>query len=174
MVTNVIFKATRLRNYGIGRPLLLQPRKWMLPLHRKISSSRRLQSYDDTVSNLRIGSHTRVIFQGFTGKLATANATESLAWGTQIVGGVKPNFEGEHLSLPVFPTVRKAVEALQPDATGIYVAAHQAGAAIEEAIESEIPLIVAVAEHIPLHDILRVRDIFMSESTCLDSGTHKL
>ena len=49
------------------------------------------------------------------------------------------------------------MEKLRPDATGIYVAAPQAPAAIEEAIEAEIPLIVAVAEHIPLHDILRVR-----------------
>jgi succinyl-CoA synthetase alpha subunit len=45
---------------------------------------------------------------------------------------------------------------LKPDATGIYVAAHQAPAAIEEAIEAEVPLVVAVAEHIPIHSILRV------------------
>lgn len=49
------------------------------------------------------------------------------------------------------------MEVLKPDATGIYVAAQQATGAIEEAIEAEVPLIVAVAEHIPLHDFLRVR-----------------
>ena len=49
------------------------------------------------------------------------------------------------------------MEKLKPDATGIYVAAHQAPGAIEEAIAAEVPLIVAVAEHIPIHDILRVR-----------------
>lgn len=48
------------------------------------------------------------------------------------------------------------MEQLKPDATAVYVAAHQAPAAIEEAIEAEVPLIVAVAEHIPLHDMLRV------------------
>ena len=48
------------------------------------------------------------------------------------------------------------MEKLKPDATGIYVAAHQAPGAIEEAIEAEVPLIVAVAEHIPIHDIMRV------------------
>lgn len=48
------------------------------------------------------------------------------------------------------------MEQLKPDATAIYVAAHQAAAAIEEAIEAEVPLVVAVAEHIPLHDMLRV------------------
>jgi hypothetical protein len=52
--------------------------------------------------------------------------------------------------------VGKAMEELKPNATGIYVAAHQAPAAIEEALAAEVPLIVAVAEHIPLHDMLRV------------------
>jgi succinyl-CoA synthetase alpha subunit len=120
------------------------------------STTSRRAGYDDTIQNLKIGSHTRVIFQGFTGKLATANAKESMEWGTNIVGGVKPGGSGEHLGLPVLPSVRKAMDELKPDATGIYVAAHQATAAIEEAIEAEVPLIVAVAEHIPLHDIMRV------------------
>jgi succinyl-CoA synthetase alpha subunit len=53
-------------------------------------------------------------------------------------------------------TVSQAMEKLKPDATGIYVAAYQAPGAIEEAIEAEVPLIVAVAEHIPIHNMLRV------------------
>ena len=112
-------------------------------------------AYASTNVNLRINADTKVIFQGFTGKQATANAKESIEWGTNIVGGVRPGKTGEHLGLPVLPTVRAAMEELKPDATGIYVAAHQAPAAIEEAIEAEVPLIVAVAEHIPLHNILR-------------------
>lgn len=120
------------------------------------SSSSRRDGYDDTIQNLKIGADTRVIFQGFTGKLATANAKESMDWGTNVVGGVKPNGSGEHLGKPVLSSVRAAMDQLKPDATGIYVAAHQAAAAIEEAIEAEVPLIVAVAEHIPLHDIMRV------------------
>jgi succinyl-CoA synthetase alpha subunit len=131
---------------GISRPIA----------RAAFSSSSRRNGYDDTIPNLKIGAHTRVIFQGFTGKLATANAKESMEWGTNVVGGVKPNGSGEHLGKPVLPTVRAAMEQLKPDATGIYVAAHQATAAIEEAIEAEVPLIVAVAEHIPLHDIMRV------------------
>ncbi|KAL5314024.1 hypothetical protein ACEPPN_018448 [Leptodophora sp. 'Broadleaf-Isolate-01'] len=125
--------------------------------HGSFSTSSRHLSYEDTISNLKIGEHTRVIFQGFTGKQATANAKESIAWGTNIVGGVTPKKNGEHLGLPVLPSVREAMEKLKPDATGIYVAAHQAPAAIEEAIEAEVPLIVAVAEHIPIHDIMRSR-----------------
>lgn len=57
-----------------------------------------------------------------------------------------------------FNTCQQAMEVLKPDATGIYVAAHQAAAAIEEAITAEVPLVVAVAEHIPLHDMIRVRE----------------
>ncbi|KAF7300191.1 Succinyl-CoA ligase subunit alpha [Mycena kentingensis (nom. inval.)] len=123
------------------------------------------------VQNLAIGSHTRVIFQGFTGKQATANAVESLVWGTRIVGGVTPGKRGVHHApqlahLPVFPNVREAVEVLKPDATGIYVAASQAAAAIEEALEAEIPLIVAVAEHIPLSEILKIHSMLATQSKC--------
>ncbi|XP_014560191.1 hypothetical protein COCVIDRAFT_90060 [Bipolaris victoriae FI3] len=128
------------------------------------STTARRTNYDATIQNLKIGSHTRVIFQGFTGKQATANAKESIEWGTNVVGGVKPNGSGEHLGLPVLPSVRAAMEQLKPDATGIYVAAHQATAAIEEAIEAEVPLIVAVAEHIPLHDIMRIHSMLQSQS----------
>lgn len=120
--------------------------------------------YASTLPNLRIGSKTRVIFQGFTGRQATANAQESIAWGTNIVGGVTPDREGEHLGLPVLPTVRRAMEELKPDATGIYVPASQAAAAIEDAVEAEVPLIVAVAEHIPLHDMLRIQSMLMTQS----------
>ncbi|KAK0618600.1 succinyl-CoA synthetase-like protein [Bombardia bombarda] len=141
------------------RPL----RTWLRAL--STTSSVRSYSYADTLPNLRIGSHTRVIFQGFTGKQATANARDSMAWGTKIVGGVTPGRTGEHLGLPILPTVRRAMELLKPDATGIYVAAHQAVAAIEEAIEAEVPLIVAVAEHIPLHDMLRIMSILKTQST---------
>ncbi|KAB2578761.1 Succinate--CoA ligase (ADP-forming) subunit alpha [Lasiodiplodia theobromae] len=133
-------------------------------LRAPFSTTPSRHSYEDTIQNLKIGRHTRVIFQGFTGRQATANAKESLTWGTNIVGGVKPGSEGEHLGLPVFPSVRAAQEKLKPDATGIYVAAHQAAPAIEEAIEAEIPLIVAVAEHIPLHDILRIHSMLNTQS----------
>ncbi|KAI0183983.1 succinyl-CoA synthetase-like protein [Xylaria flabelliformis] len=145
-------------------------------ISRTFASSLVRHNYGSTLKNLKIGSHTRVIFQGFTGlclmngsniqsgKQATANAKESIEWGTNIVGGVRPGFEGEHLGLPVLPTVRKAMEVLKPDATGIYVAAHQATAAIEEAIEAEVPLIVAVAEHIPLHDMIRIHAMLKTQN----------
>lgn len=123
-----------------------------------------LPPYESTLKNLLIGPHTRVIFQGFTGRQATANARESLEWGTNIVGGVKPGSSGEHLGLPVLPSVRAAMETLKPDATGIYVPAALAPAAIEEAIEAEVPLVVAVAEHIPLHAMLRIHSMLRTQS----------
>ncbi|KAI9750671.1 MAG: Nucleoporin nup84 [Chaenotheca gracillima] len=122
--------------------------------HRVFSQTSKRLSYEDTIPNLKIGKHTK----------ATANAQQSLEWGTRIVGGVTPGKDGEHLGLPVLPTVRAAKEQLQPDATGVFVAAQYAGKAIEEAIEAEIPLIVAVAEHIPLHDILRIHSMLQTQS----------
>lgn len=96
-----------------------------------------------------------------------------MEYGTNIVGGVKPGVEGEHLGLPIVPSVRavghplrieiypidlqlEAAEILRPNASAIYVPGNGTAKAIEEAIEAEIPLVVAVAEHIPIHDILKV------------------
>ncbi|OCL05352.1 hypothetical protein AOQ84DRAFT_323050, partial [Glonium stellatum] len=134
------------------------------PSHAFFSSSAERGAYADTIHNLKIGRHTRVIYQGFTGKQATANAKQSIEYGTQIVGGVKPGTTGEHLGLPVLPSVRAAKDQLNPDATAIFVAAQHAASAIEEAIEAEIPLIVAVAEHVPLHDIMRIHSILSTQS----------
>lgn len=64
------------------------------------------------------------------------------------------------------------MEKLKPDATGIYVAAHQAPGAIEEAIAAEVPLIVAVAEHIPIHDVLRVRVEVSSNDSSADRSRY--
>ncbi|PGG95172.1 hypothetical protein AJ79_10211 [Helicocarpus griseus UAMH5409] len=134
-------------------------------LNSRFSTSSRSLNYADTLPNLKIGAHTRVLFQGFTGMSeATANVKESLAWGTKIVGGVKPGVEGEHLGLPIFPSVKVAQEKTKPDASAIYVPGQQTAQAIEEAIEAEIPLIVAVAEHVPIHDILRVHSMLKTQS----------
>ena len=123
---------------------------------RSFSSSATVHGYEDTIHNLKIGPSTRVIFQGFTGRVSTSNAQQSIEYGTKIVGGTTPGKEGEHLGLPLLPSVRKAAEQLKPDASAVFVAAHQAATAIEDAIDAEIPLVVAVAEFIPLHDMLRV------------------
>lgn len=134
------------------------------PQTSSFSTCQKLHAYEDTIKNLKIGKHTRVLYQGFTGKQATANAKESIAYGTNVVGGVKPGTTGEHLGLPVLPNVREAVKELKPDASAIYVPGSGTVQAMEEAIENEIPLIVAVAEHIPLHDIMRVQQMLRTQS----------
>lgn len=128
------------------------------------SHSARHNGYQNTVDNLKIGKHTRVLYQGFTGRQATMNAKESIEYGTNVVGGTKPGVTGEHLGLPVLPSVREAVEKLKPDASAIYVPGSGTVAAMEEAIENEIPLIVAVAEHIPLHDLMRIHQMLRTQS----------
>ncbi|KAA8652038.1 putative succinyl-CoA synthetase subunit alpha [Aspergillus tanneri] len=137
-----------------------------VPVNRlsRFSTAGPRYSYEDTLPNLKIGTHTRVLFQGFTGRQATTNVKESLAWGTKIVGGVKPGVEGEHLGLPVFPSVRAAQEKAKPDASAIYVPGDYTAKAVEEAIEAEIPLVVAVAEHVPIHDVLRMQSMLQTQS----------
>lgn len=111
--------------------------------------SKHRDNYASTIPNLRLTPQTRVVYQGFTGKVSTANAKESIAYGTNIVGGTTPGKSGEHLGLPLYPSLREATQALKPDATAVFVAAQHAAKAIEDAIENEIPLIVAIAEFLP-------------------------
>lgn len=128
------------------------------------STSTKRLAYEDTIDNLKIGKHTRVIYQGFTGRQATANAKESIDYGTNVVGGVKPGVTAEHLGLPVLPSVQAAMDQLKPDASAIYVPGDGTVTAMEEAIAAEVPLIIAVAEHIPIHDLLRIQQMLKTQS----------
>jgi len=104
-----------------------------------------------------VDKNTRVICQGFTGKHGTFHSEQALAYGTNLVGGVTPGKGGAtHLGLPVFNTVKDARDALNVDATMIYVPAAYAADAIFEAMDAEIPLIVCITEGIPVQDMMRV------------------
>ena len=105
-----------------------------------------------------IDKNTRVICQGFTGSQGTFHSEQALAYGTQLVGGVSPNKGGTtHLGLPVFNTVREAVEKTGATATVIYVPASGCKDAILEAIDAGIQLIVCITEGIPTLDMLVVK-----------------
>ena len=134
------------------------------PIRTFSTTSHRL-SYANTIPNLAINASTRVIYQGFTGRAATANALATLAYGTNIVGGVSPIAKtARHLDLPLYASALAAKTALNPDATAVFVPAPFAAAAMLEAVAAEIPLIVSVAEHIPLHDMLRVHEALLTQS----------
>lgn len=108
--------------------------------------------------SILIDKNTKVICQGFTGGQGTFHSEQALAYGTQLVGGVSPNKGGTtHLGLPVFNTVREAVEATGATASVIYVPAPGCKDAILEAIDAGIQLIVCITEGIPTEDMLVVK-----------------
>ena len=105
-----------------------------------------------------VNKNTKVICQGFTGKHGTFHSEQALKYGTNLVGGVTPKKGGtKHLGLPVFNTVAEAKEKTAASASMIYVPPKFAAAAILEAIDAEIDLIVCITEGIPIFDMMNVK-----------------
>ena len=105
-----------------------------------------------------VDKNTKVICQGFTGKHGTFHSEQALKYGTKLVGGVTPKKGGtKHLGLPVFNTVAEAKEYTSASATMIYVPPKFAAAAIIEAIDAEMDLIVCITEGIPIFDMMNVK-----------------
>ena len=106
-----------------------------------------------------VNKHTKVIVQGFTGTQGSFHAEQMLDYGTKVVGGVTPGKGGTtHIELPVFNTVREAVQATDADASVIYVPPPFAADAILEAADAGITVIVCITEGIPVLDMLRVKN----------------
>jgi succinyl-CoA synthetase alpha subunit len=115
-----------------------------------------------------INKDTRVITQGFTGKQGSFHSEQSIAYGTQFVGGVTPGKGGQtHLDLPVFNSVRESMDATNASATMIYVPPRFAYASIVEAIEAEMPVIACITEGIPVQDMLKVKAILKDSNSTL-------
>lgn len=108
--------------------------------------------------SILINKQTKVICQGFTGTQGTFHSQQAIEYGTQMVGGVTPGKGGtEHLGLPVFNTVREAVDATGADTSVIYVPAPFCKDSILEAAFSGIQLIVCITEGVPTLDMLQVK-----------------
>ncbi|MDX1432188.1 MAG: succinate--CoA ligase subunit alpha [Gammaproteobacteria bacterium] len=118
--------------------------------------------------SILVDSNTKVICQGFTGSQGTFHSEQAIAYGTKMVGGVTPGKGGgEHLGLPVFDTVREAVDETGAAASAIYVPPPFAADAILEAIDAQVPLIVCITEGIPVLDMVKVK-------RALDGSTSRL
>ena len=108
--------------------------------------------------SILIGKHTKVICQGITGAQGTFHSEQSIAYGTQMVGGVTPGKGGStHIGLPVFDTVAEAVDRTGAEASVIYVPPPFAADSILEAIDAQVPLIVCITEGIPVADMVKVK-----------------
>ena len=117
--------------------------------------------------SILVDENTRVLVQGF-GRAGQFHADQCMQYGTKIVGGISPGKGGsEQLGVPVFNTVRDAVEHVQPDASMVFVPAAGAADAIMEAAEAGLKLVVCITEGIPANDMVKVAHYLRGKLTRL-------
>ena len=118
--------------------------------------------------SILVNKDTRLLVQGITGGQGRFHTEQMLAYGTNIVGGVTPGKGGQTvLGVPVFDTVREAVEATGANASILYVPPKFAADSILEAIDAELPLVVCITEGIPVLDMARVKHYLEGSATRL-------
>ena len=113
-----------------------------------------------------VNKNTKVICQGFTGSQGTFHSKQAIEYGTQMVGGVTPGKGGtKHLGLPVFNSVKEAIEMTDANASVIYVPAKFATKAIHESLDANIEVIVCITEGIPVLDMLEIKKRINDQKT---------
>ncbi|GAB4469125.1 MAG: succinate--CoA ligase subunit alpha [Anaerolineales bacterium] len=118
--------------------------------------------------SILIDKNTRLLVQGITGNEGMFHTRQMVAYGTNIVAGVTPGKGGEWVldgKIPVFDSVRIAVEATGANTSVIFVPARFAADAIFEAADAGIPLIVCITEGIPVQDMMCVRN-YLDQKKC--------
>ena len=107
--------------------------------------------------SILVDENTRLIIQGITGREGTFHCEQMLEYGTKVVAGVTPGKGGESvLGVPVFNTVREAMEATDANASVIFVPALHTAAGVYEALDAGLKTIMTIAEHVPVHDMMGV------------------
>lgn len=115
--------------------------------------------------SILVGSESKVICQGLTGRQGSFHTEQCLDYGTQVVAGVTPGRGGvEHLGLPVYDTVRDAVRETQATVSMIYVPAPYAADAILEAAAAGVELVVCITEGVPVLDMVRVKAVLAGQN----------
>ena len=118
--------------------------------------------------SILINKDTKVIVQGITGRDGGFHTSKMKAYGTKVVGGISPGKGGQQVEgVPVFNTVKEAVETTGADASVIFVPAPFAGDAILEASYAGIKLVVCITEHVPVQDMIRVTPVLKENNTKL-------
>lgn len=141
---------------GLSEKPQSQPNLLLMLQHHKITR---------LAMSVLVNKETKVLCQGFTGKQGTYHSEQALAYGTKMVGGVTPGKGGQlHLGLPVFNTMREAVEVTGADASVIYVPAPFCKDSIIEAADAGIKLIVCITEGVPVLDMLQVK-VYLENNT---------
>ena len=108
--------------------------------------------------SILLDNETRAIVQGITGRIGNVQTAWMLEYGTNLVAGVTPGRGGETVhGLPVYDDVYETVEKHGANATVIFVPAPYIRDAVLEAIDAGMRLVVAVPEHVPLHDVLQMK-----------------
>ena len=120
--------------------------------------------------SILVDKNTRLIVQGITGREGEFHTRQMLEYGTRVVGGMTPGRGGEWAvdgKVPVFDTVKEAVEVTGANASVIYVPARFAPDSILEAADAGIPFVVCITEGIPVLDMIRVRAYLDQKGTRL-------
>ena len=108
--------------------------------------------------SILINEKTKIIIQGFTGKIGSFHAKEMIDYGSNIVGGVTPGKGGQtHHGLPVFNTVKDAVKETGAEASIVFVPPTYAADSAMEAADAGIKVCVAITDGIPSHDMIKVK-----------------